>query len=120
MVKEKSKSKVENYLDYIPVRNERHKWGLDEDGNITIYVKNNGVFNWLAQKFLGKPKISQIHLEEMGNFIWPLMDGTHSLYEIAQFVHEEFGEKAEPLYNRFVQYVKNLEKCWFIYIKQDE
>ncbi len=120
MVKEKNKLKIKNYLDYIPVHDERHKWRMDENGNITIYVKNTGIFNWFAQKFLGKPKISQIHLEEMGNFIWPLMDGTHSLYEIAQSVHEEFGEKAEPLYNRFVQYVKNLEECGFIYIKQDE
>lgn len=120
MVKEKNKVKIKNYLDYIPVHNERHKWDLDEDGNITIYVENKGVFNRLAQKFLGKPKISQIHLDEMGNFIWSYMDGTYSLYEIAQFVHEEFGEKAEPLYSRFVQYVKNLEKCGFIYINQND
>lgn len=110
----------ENYLDYIPVHSEQFKWNLGENGDITIYMENKGIFNRLAQKFLGKPRISKIHLEEMGNFIWPLMDGSHSVYDIAQLVHEEFGEQAEPLYDRLVQYIKNLENCGFIYVKSDK
>ena len=50
----------------------------------------------------------------MGNFIWPLIDGKRNLIEISELVHEEFGDKAEPLYNRLVQYIKTLEAYGFI------
>lgn len=117
MVKRHNKKETENYLDYIPVHSEQFDWDTDEDGNITIFVENKGVFNRIAQKLLGKPKVSQVHLEQMGNFIWPLIDGSRSVYEIAQLVQEEFGEKAEPLYSRLIQYMHNLESYGFIDIK---
>lgn len=117
MAKRHNRAEKENYLDYIPVHNEQFDWDTDKDGNITIFVENKGLFNRIAQKLLGKPKVSQVHLEEMGNFIWPLMDGSHSVYEIAQLVGEKFGEKAEPLYSRLIQYIHNLESYGFIYIK---
>ena len=50
----------------------------------------------------------------MGNFIWPLMDGERTVYDIAMLVREEFGERAEPLFQRLVQYVKNLESYGFV------
>ena len=76
------------------------------------------MFHFLAQKILKKPKVSQIHLDEMGNFVWPLIDGTRTVYEIAQLVKEEFGEKAEPLYERLVQYIQNLENYGFIEVRE--
>ena len=75
------------------------------------------MFNFIAQKLFKKPRISQIHLDEMGNFIWPLMDGERNLIEIAEVVKAEFGEKAEPLYNRLVQYVRTLETYGFITVE---
>lgn len=54
----------------------------------------------------------------MGNFVWPLIDGTRTVYEIAQLVKEEFGEKAEPLYERLVQYIQNLENYGFIEVRE--
>ena len=76
------------------------------------------MFHFLAQKILKKPKVSQIHLDEMGNFVWPLIDGTRTVYEIAQLVKEEFGEKAEPLYERLVQYIQTLENYGFIEVRE--
>lgn len=104
----------DNYLDYVPFHNEEHKWEADEEGNITIFVENKGAFNEIAQKIFGKPKVSQIHLDEMGNFVWPLIDGKRSVYEIGEFVKEEFGDKSEPLYQRLVQYIGTLESYEFI------
>lgn len=89
-----------------------------EMGNVTLFQENKGVFHFLAQKILKKPKVSQIHLDEMGNFVWPLIDGTRTVYEIAQLVKEEFGEKAEPLYERLVQYIQNLENYGFIEVRE--
>ncbi|MCR5543048.1 MAG: PqqD family protein, partial [Eubacterium sp.] len=39
----------------------------------------------------------------MGSFIWPLIDGKTSIYNIGEAVKEHFGEEEEPLYPRLVQ-----------------
>ena len=109
-----------NYLDYIPVYNEKYKSEINESGEVTIFIENNGLFNKIAQKLLKKPETTQIHLDEMGNFIWPLIDGKRSILDISVLVHEEFGEKAEPLYNRLVQYIRNLESYEFIKVIKTE
>ena len=107
----------ENYLDYVPCHNPEIKYEIDGEHKVTIFQENKGMFNFIAQKLFKKPRISQIHLDEMGNFIWPLMDGERNLIEIAELVKAEFGEKAEPLYNRLVQYVRTLETYGFIAVK---
>jgi hypothetical protein len=109
--------KSENYLDMIPSRNEKYSWKQDEEHIVTILVENKGVFNRMAQKFLKKPKVSQIHLEEMGSFIWLQMDGKRSVYDIAQQVQQEFGEKAEPLYDRLVTYLRMLQDYEFVRVR---
>ncbi|MBO4592548.1 MAG: PqqD family protein [Eubacterium sp.] len=111
------KEKSDNYLDFIPVRSDKHKWEADEDGNVTIFVENKGLFNKLAQLLLKKPKVSQIHLEEFGSFIFPLIDGNDSIYEIGQKVTQHFAEKADPLYPRLIQYFKMLNDYGFIEYK---
>lgn len=114
----KRDKKSANYLNFIPQYNEGFPFEIDEEGKVTIFVENKGLFNRIAQVLFHKPKVSQIHLDEMGNFIWPLIDGEKSVYEIAGFVKEEFGQKAEPLYNRLVQYMRNLENYQFIKMKK--
>ena len=111
-MKNKNNVPLKNYLDYIPVHSEKYSYSISDGGNVTIYMENKG-----AQTLFNKPKVSQIHLDEMGNFIWPLMDGKRTVYDISQLVKEEFGEKAEPLYNRLVQYVRNLESYGFIKLR---
>lgn len=108
-----SLSQTDNYLEYIPVPRCNTKYEVI-DGKVTIFIENKGFFNLLAQKLIGKPKVSQIHLDEMGNFIWPLMDGSNDIYAIAIIVKEKYGEKAEPLYERIVQYFKMLKDYGFI------
>lgn len=103
-----------NYLDFIPVHRESCRYRMGDSGDVTILQENRGLFHWIAQKVFHRPRISQIHLDEMGNFIWPLMDGERTVYDIAMLVREEFGEKAEPLFQRLVQYVKNLESYGFV------
>jgi hypothetical protein len=58
-----------------------------------------------------------VHLEEMGSFIIPLLDGKRTVYDLALLIKEHFGEKAEPVYNRLVTYMHTLEAYSFIYMK---
>jgi len=106
-----------NYLDFIPVPERDLKFEI-VDGNVTIFQENTGFFNRVAQKFFKKPKVSQIHLDEMGNFIWPLMDGEKSIGDIALLIKEKFGDEAEPLYDRVVKYFQTLMGYGFVEYKE--
>lgn len=112
-----SRTNEGNFLDKIPVRKEGVEWSSDDEGKVTLQMENKGIANRIAQKLLKKPKISYIHLDENGSFIWPLLDGDKTVYEIGRLVDEHFGEKAHPLYERLSQYIKTLEKYGFAEIK---
>ena len=103
-----------NYLDKIPARNEKYIWTKDDNGIVTIEVQNKGVFHFLAQKLLKKPPVTYVHLDELGSFVWPIIDGKADIYSIGQEVEKQFGEKTHPLYERLVQYFKILESYGFI------
>ena len=113
----KKNIKDENYLEKKPICKNGLNWSKDENGNVTLEMENKGVANRIMQKLIKKPEISYIHLDEMGSFIWPLMDGERDIFEIGKFVEEHFGEKANPLYERLSQYFKTLEKYNFIEYK---
>lgn len=106
-----------NYLDYIPVIAESCEHSTT-DGEVTIFVENKGLFNFIAQKVFKRPRKTQVHLDRMGNFIWPLLDGKKTIYDISVLVKEKFGEDAEPLYNRLVQYLRTMESYGFVTIKK--
>jgi len=110
--------KEDNYLEFVPIPKKDLKYEIS-DGKVTIFQENKGIFNFLAQKLLNKPRISQIHLDDMGNFIWPLMNGKKDILAISKDVKDEFGEKAEPLYNRLVQYFKTLVSYGFVEFVSD-
>jgi len=109
---------AENYLDKCPVRSKALKWSFDDNGIITLSIENKGVFNRIAQKFFKKPKISYIHLDEMGSFVWPLIDGERTIGDIAEKVKENFGEKAEPVYERIAKYFQILSSYGFVIWKK--
>ena len=113
----KKNIKEENYLEKKPICKNSLNWSKDENGNVTLEMENKGAANRIMQKLIKKPKTSYIHLDEMGSFIWPLMDGEKDILEIGKFVEERFGEKANPLYERLSQYFKTLEKYNFIEYK---
>ena len=106
-------SASDNYLDFIPMPSDTITYDVS-DGKVTIYKENKGFFNLIAQKLFKRPRITQIHLDDMGNFIWPLMDGKRSIYDIAGEVKNKYGEEAEPLYDRLVRYFKTLHDCSFV------
>ena len=111
----KKQLKIErNYLEGKPKREPSIRWTTGENGIITLEIDNKGLMNRIAQKLFKKPKISYVHLDEMGSFVWPLIDGETDLLRLGELVKEHFGEKAEPLYERLAKYFKILESYRFI------
>ena len=103
-----------NYLDNKPKPNPVMKYTTDDEGKVTLEVENTGVVNRIFQKIARKPKITYVHLDEMGSFIWPYLDGERTITELGVIVKEHFGEKAEPLYERLAKYIQILESYHFV------
>lgn len=110
------KKNNQNVLDFVPVR-KIENFSTDESGVITLEIENKGVFNRIAQKLFKKPKITYIHLDEMGSFVWPLIDGEKDIMKIGEYVKDHFGEKAEPLYPRLAKYFEILKSYGFVEFK---
>ena len=108
----------ENYLERIPYRTESIVWKTDNDGVVTLEIENTGVFNKIAQKLFKKPKVTYVHLDETGSFVWPLIDGKTTITELGELVEQRFGESAHPLYERLVKYFQILESYNFIEFKR--
>lgn len=114
----KKKKTPENYLERRPARREGLAWNTDEKGLVTLEIPNTGVMNRIAQKLFKKPRISYVHLEEIGSFVWPLLDGEKTILVLGEAVKEQFGEKSEPLYERLAKYFQILDSYHFVEWKQ--
>lgn len=117
MIMKKKKIISENYLEKIPVRSPLLSWIRAEDGKVTLEIENTGFFNRAAQKLFNKPKISYVHLDETGSFVWPLIDGETDIVTLGAAVKEKFGDDAEPLYERLAKFFQILESYNFITFK---
>lgn len=107
----------ENYLEKIPLRASHVRWNADSDGIVTLEIDNKGFFNRVAQKFFKRPAVSYVHLDKMGSFVWPLLDGEKNIIELGKQVEEKFGEDAYPLYERLSKYFHIMESYGFIIYK---
>ena len=109
----KNKNSNENYLDKVPKISDEISW-TEEDNIVTIAIENKGFFNKVAQRFFKKPKISYIHLDEFGSFVFKQIDGKKDITEIGALVKENFGDEAEPLYERLSKYISILNSYGFV------
>lgn len=116
-MKKKNEIINQNYLEKIPVRQEGLKWDADAQGMVTLYVHNTGLMKKITQKLFKKPEYTQVHLDENGSFIWPLIDGKKNIIELGKIVKEHFGEKAEPLYRRLAKFFQILASYGFVSFK---
>ncbi|MBE5939164.1 MAG: PqqD family protein [Lachnospiraceae bacterium] len=108
------KNNQENLLNKIPVLNEDIQWKSDDDGKVTVYIENSGFYNRLAQKLFKKPRLTQIHLDDIGSFIWLCIDGKRDIMDIGRLLEKRYKEKANPLYERLAKYIQMLEGYRFI------
>ena len=80
-----AKQKIDkNYLDFIPVKNPEIKYETNDKGNITVFIRWEGFFNKIAQKFFHRPKVSSIDLDDYGSFVWNTIDDKKDIYTLSQ------------------------------------
>ncbi len=111
----RSKAKSdENYLERIPARPEWIAWSADDSGIVTLDIENKGLMNRIAQKLLKKPEVSHIHLDEIGSYVWTLIDGESKIADMGAPMEAHFGEKAQPTYERLAKFFRILESYGFV------
>ena len=109
-----AKKKSENYLDFIPVINPKNDWSEGEDGIATIHMVHRGFYATIAQKVFHTPRVSHIKLDESAAFCGSGSTAKRTVGQLAQQLKEQFGDQAEPLYDRLVKYMQILRNNEFI------
>lgn len=106
--------KSQNFLDVVPIHHKSCSFHINDESLVVIDIEHKGFYNIIAQKIFKKPRFSHITLDEFGTFVYNSIDGKHTIYDISILVHAKFGEKAEPLIERLVQYIHILRNNNFI------
>lgn len=114
----KKKENKENYLDYVFEKNPVYDWKEKEDGIVCLIVEWKGFYNRIAQKVFHKPKQSEIAMDALGSFVWKQLDGKRNMHEVAELVKAEFGEKAEPVYERLIKFIEIMRDNKFVLLKE--
>ena len=112
-MRKKKEINTENYLDKIPAICGDLDW-MENNGLVTVVQENKGFYNRLAQKMFKTPEVSNIDLDEFRSFVWLSIDGKNTVFDIGGKVKEEFGEEAEPLYPRLIQFLNVLKEVKYI------
>ena len=95
---------------------EKNTWSVEENV-VTVHMVHRGFYATIAQKIFHRPRVSHIKLDDLGSFVFQHIDGVRTIGQLALLVKEEFGEKAEPLYDRLVQYMQILRNNGFVYFQ---
>ncbi|MBW4829064.1 MAG: PqqD family protein [Clostridiaceae bacterium] len=106
--------KKENYLDYIPLKSEKIDWRKREDGLTQLIIYRDSLLDKIVRKLFFTSDKYVVDLDSLGSFVWDSIDGKKSVYEISKLVKAEFGEDAEPIYDRLIEYMIILKNNKFI------
>lgn len=94
-----------NLLGLSPVR--KAPWTV-VDGRVTIErpkpVDRHHLGEWIRYWLA----VSRVRLDERGSCVWQLLDGRHSVAEVAGELRREFGDAVEPAEERAGELVRML------------
>lgn len=93
--------------------------GIKEDGLVCLIIEWKGFYHWLAQKVFHRPKQSEIAMDVLGSFVWKQLDGKRDMHEVAELVKQEFGKKADPVYERLIKFVEIMRDNKFVLLKEE-
>ena len=98
-----------NLLELAPVRVAR--WRQVEDRVVVERPKPRARFpRILLEWLLHLMAVKSLRLDEVGSFAWQLLDGEHTVGQVAVAVRERFGEAVEPAEERVGHLVRLLRQ----------
>ena len=95
-----TKQKIDkNYLDYIPVKNPDIEYETNEKGTITVFIRWEGFFNKIAQKFFHRPKVSSICV---------IIDHKNHFYTLSKELEKKYPNMEKSL-SRLIKFLEILK-----------
>lgn len=110
----KKRKAGKNLLEMIPKRKEQIVWTEEKTEMVVLELEHRGFYAVIAQSCFHRPRVSKIHLDALGSYIWKQIDGRRNLQDIACSLKKQFGKQAEPLYDRFIAFIQILLRHGFI------
>lgn len=109
--KKKAKKTVEaqNLLSMVPVLTDRISSVQKDEGRVTLILPRKSWLERQSVKWLKQPEDIRIHLDDLGSAVVSRCRGHLSVAQIADELHLQFGEKAEPLLPRLAKFLEVLE-----------
>lgn len=101
-------------LQMVPQKRAGISWREEQSGLVVVKMEHHGFYAKIAQVCFHKPRVSNIKMDEFGSYIWKQIDGTRNLQEIALLLKKRFGQEAEPLYDRFISFIRILSHYGFV------
>jgi len=108
-----------NLLELRPKRNA--EWETTEDGLVVLLIpkfRNPFMVQWVLP-MLAK-QVFRVKLDAYGSFVWKQCDGETAVEELGERMKKEFGEAAEPVYERIGKFVNKLEHEDFLHVQRPQ
>lgn len=99
------------FLQKIPEINLLLKWTTGSDELVTVHRENIGLYNKIAQLLFKKPRVTYIHLDKKGSFLWRQINGISTAEDIIKIMNEQFGDD----YLTVNKYLQILARCNLIH-----
>ncbi|MFC2088332.1 PqqD family protein [Calditrichota bacterium] len=106
----KRNSKNQNFLNFIPLTS--FNWYVSEETKKVIIQRpkfDNPLLKKYIVPFFKKP-FFEVKLDEFGSFVWQKIDGQKTIYEIANELKNQYGQKVDPVYDRVSRFIKHLRQ----------
>nr|WP_312579805.1 PqqD family protein [Sedimentibacter sp.] len=110
--------KSDNFLELIPKKADKYQWTEDKDGKIQVTIPRDGLLNKIVRTFFKTPKHYNVDLDCFGSFVFKNIDGNNNVQEIGSLLKNQFGENAEPIYERLVTFMNILRQNKFITLEK--
>ncbi len=117
-MKVKSKNKKDNFLLYVP-RKSHDNW-IEKDEVVCLIFTHDKIIEKIAQKLFKRPSVTDIKLDEIGTFIWQLIDDNRNIYDIGECLLERYGKSCEPVHERLIMYLRYLNRMGWIKFRKEK
>ncbi len=93
----------------------------DPDGKVTLLkpkFRNAFMIKYVLPRI--RRKHYKIHLDDIGSATWKLCNGTNNAGLIAEKIRAEFGDTAEPVFDRVGKFLQQLQTAKMIELNNDQ
>lgn len=108
--------KLDATLAVVYRKSDKIKYETDHEGNVTLLLSQDRPIQRLFRKLRFRiPRYRRIKLDILGSFVFTHINGRLSVKALGELVEAEFGDKAQPIYQRLLTFLNYMcSGCHYI------